>query len=96
MVQNVRAYILDRQEQLQRIVSYISFQRIPGEQPGIFCAAEVCASGSLEYFLPVKLFAGIQRQNSMMPGEEGLSPHELAHKWVKDLRTRPDMSIKVG
>lgn len=48
MVQNVRAYILDRQEQLQRIVSYISFQRIPGEQPGIFCVAEVCASGSLE------------------------------------------------
>lgn len=44
MIQNVRAYILDRQEQLQRIVSYISFQRIPGEQPGIFCAAEVCAS----------------------------------------------------
>lgn len=64
MVQNVRTYILDRQEQLQRIVSYISFQRIPGEQPGIFCAAEVCASGSLEYFLPVKLFVGIQRQNS--------------------------------
>ena len=25
---------------MQRIVSYISFQRIPGEQPGIFCAAE--------------------------------------------------------
>ena len=32
----------------------------------------------------------------MMPGSKGLSPHELAHKWVKDLRTRPDMSIKVG
>ena len=31
-----------------------------------------------------------------MPGSKGLSPHELAHKWVKDLRTRPDMSIKVG
>ena len=44
MIQNVRAYILDRQEQMQRIVSYISFQRIPGEQPGIFCASEVCAS----------------------------------------------------
>ena len=40
MVQNVRAYILDRQEHMQRIVSYISFQRIPGEQPGIFCVAE--------------------------------------------------------
>ena len=23
-------------------------------------------------------------------------PHELAHKWVKDLMTRPDMSIKAG
>ena len=32
----------------------------------------------------------------MMPGPKGLSPYELAHKWVKDLRTRPDMSIKVG
>ena len=21
----------------------------------------------------------------MMPGSKGLSPHELAHKWVKDL-----------
>ena len=30
-----------------------------------------------------------------MPGLKGLSPHELAHKWVKDLGTRPDMSIKV-
>ena len=29
-------------------------------------------------------------------GEKGLSPHELAHKWVKDLGTRPDMSIKEG
>jgi len=29
----------------------------------------------------------------MMPGSKGLNPHELAHKWVKDLRTRPDMSI---
>lgn len=31
-----------------------------------------------------------------MPGSKGLSLHELAHKWVKDLMTRPDMSIKVG
>ena len=31
-----------------------------------------------------------------MPGSKGLRPHELAHKWVKDLETRPDMSIKVG
>ena len=28
-------------------------------------------------------------QNEMMPGLKGLSPHELAHKWVKDLGTRP-------
>ncbi len=33
---------------------------------------------------------------NMMPGSKGLNPYELAHKWVKDLRTRPDMSIKVG
>ena len=32
----------------------------------------------------------------MMPGAKGLSPHELAHKRVKDLGTRSDMSIKVG
>ena len=32
----------------------------------------------------------------MILGSKGLSPHELAHKWVKDLGTRPDMSIKVG
>lgn len=45
MIQNVRAYILNRQEQMQRIVSYISFQRIPGEQPGIFCAGETFFGG---------------------------------------------------
>ena len=32
----------------------------------------------------------------MMPGSKGLSPHELAHKWVKGLGTRPNMSIKAG
>ena len=32
----------------------------------------------------------------MIPGSKGLNPHELAHRWVKDLGTRPDMSIKVG
>ena len=31
-----------------------------------------------------------------MPGSKGLNPHELAHRWVKDLGGRPDMSIKVG
>ena len=31
----------------------------------------------------------------MMLGAKGLKPHELAHKWLKDLGTRPDMSIKV-
>ena len=29
----------------------------------------------------------------MMPGPKGLNPHELAHRWVKDLGTRPDMRI---
>ena len=32
----------------------------------------------------------------MMPGAKGLNPHELACKWMKDLGTRPNMSIKVG
>ena len=31
-----------------------------------------------------------------MPESKGLSPHEFAHRWMKDLRARPDMSIKVG
>ena len=30
----------------------------------------------------------------MIPGSKGLKPNELAHRWVKDLGTRPDMSIK--
>lgn len=47
MIQNVRAYILDRQEQMQRIVSYISFQRIPGEQPGIFYVSEAIGNNYL-------------------------------------------------
>lgn len=32
----------------------------------------------------------------MIPGAKGLNPHELAYRWVKDLVTRPDRSIKVG
>ena len=31
-----------------------------------------------------------------MPGSKGLSTHELANKWVKDLVTRPNMSKKAG
>ena len=31
-----------------------------------------------------------------MPGSKGLSPHALANKWVTDLMTRTEMSIKVG
>ena len=33
---------------------------------------------------------------TMMPGSKGLNPHELAHKWMKDLGIRPNMSLKVG
>ena len=32
----------------------------------------------------------------MMPGSKGLNPHELAHKWMKGLGIRPNMSLKVG
>ena len=32
----------------------------------------------------------------MIPEDKGLHPRELAHKWMKDLGTRPDMSIKAG
>ena len=32
----------------------------------------------------------------MIPKSKGLNPHELAHRWVNDLVTRPDMRIKVG
>ncbi len=31
----------------------------------------------------------------MMPGLKVLNPQELAHRWVKDLGTRPNMSMKV-
>ena len=31
-----------------------------------------------------------------MLGSKGLTPLELAHRWVKDLGTRPDIRIKVG
>ena len=31
----------------------------------------------------------------MMPGSKGLNPHELAHKWMKDLGTRPDMEQNI-
>ena len=30
-----------------------------------------------------------------MPGSKGLSPHELAHKWMKDLGLRPDMEQNI-
>ena len=32
----------------------------------------------------------------MIPGSKGLNPYELAHERLKDLGTRPDMSLKVG
>ena len=32
----------------------------------------------------------------MMSGAKSLNPHELAHKWMKDLEPRHNMSIKVG
>ena len=31
----------------------------------------------------------------MMPGSKGLNPHELAHRWMKDLGTRPDMEQNI-
>ena len=32
----------------------------------------------------------------MMPGSKGLNPHELAHKWMKGLGTRPQYEPKSG
>ena len=32
----------------------------------------------------------------MIPGAKSLNPHELAHKWMKDLEPRPNIRIKVG
>ena len=53
---------------------------------------------SITYFtiFPFPFFAKTMVYYILMPGSKGLNPHELAHKWGKDLRTRPDMSIKVG
>ena len=50
-------------------------------------------SEKAEHFGNVRL---VTYSDIMMPGSKGLSPHELAHRWVKDLVTRPDRSIKVG
>ena len=47
-------------------------------------------------FIHIRLPTYSSASNLMMPGSKGLSPHELAHRLAKDLRTRPDMSIKVG
>ena len=30
-----------------------------------------------------------------MPGSKGQNPHELAHKWMKDLGLRPDMEQNI-
>ena len=30
-----------------------------------------------------------------MPGSKGLNPHELAHRWMKDLGTRSDMEQNI-
>lgn len=30
-----------------------------------------------------------------MPGSKGLTPHVLAHKWMKDLGHRPDMEQNI-
>ena len=32
----------------------------------------------------------------MMLKGQSLNPHELAHKWMKDLEPRPNIRIKVG
>ena len=32
----------------------------------------------------------------MMSGSKGLNPYELAHKWMKDLETRPQYEPKSG
>jgi hypothetical protein len=45
-------------------------------------------------FLFVNVYGGnILWYNILMQGSKGLKPHELAHKWLKDLGTRPDMRI---
>ncbi len=31
----------------------------------------------------------------MMPGSKGLNPHGLAHRWMKDLKTLPDMEQNI-
>ena len=53
-------------------------------------------NGSMRFNSKYSLKKSFRYYIMMMPGSKGLSPHELAHGWVKDLRTRPDMSIKVG
>ena len=56
----------------------------------------VKATCHLQHFKHTFYLDDVHRNNIMIPGSKGLNPHELAHRWVKDLGTRPDMSIKVG
>ena len=48
-------------------------------------------SRTLKTYIPVKLLAGmiaiVIYMYIMIPGAKGLNPHELAHRWVKDLVT---------
>ena len=56
----------------------------------IFWACFLCAQFYI--YFDVKIHNIIYK----MPGSKGLNPHELAHKWMKDLGIRPNMSLKVG
>mgnify|MGYP007083026143 CR=1 FL=1 len=62
----------------------------------IYLTATVKRSARNEFYQIDKAFTSQYSYIMMIPGAKGLNPHELAHRWVKDFGTRPDMSIKVG
>ena len=56
----------------------------------------ICIYYNIIYVYVYIIYAYVIYVYIMIPGAKGLNPHELAHRWVKDFGTRPDMSIKVG
>ena len=66
------------------------------EERRLFYVAMTRARMNWIYYMLMEVAAGISGQgfwmnlwHIMIPGSKGLNPHELAHRWVKDLGTAP-------
>ena len=64
--------------------------RHSARQRGRFFAKSILCRHSASSRIPhFEQFTFSPFRYTMMPGSKSLSPHELAHRWVKDLLTRP-------